>query len=533
MTQKIRSEDAAIIRFGGGVHSRASEDQIDPLECTEGENFDLDPGNSEFRPRRPFDLVATVPNNAQIRGFATLTKTDGSVSMLVQAAGNVYEWDGSTFTLRGTVAPTARLRGQIESNWTLQDKVIITDLELAEPVTEWDGTTFQQTTFLLKDSTAFGEFRAKYCIVENERAIFANIFESAQQFAHLLVGSQRSDYTIISTGDRPSSVLNPEDPWFLPTPQLKPINGLASVYNIMAISQLGGAFEKLIGNSAQDFELDKLARGSGAVDDEAVIATSNDVIYGARGRIESLSAVEQFGDVEVDDLSFKIKPDVEGFGSWTLLYNSRVKRVYCFPDITGTDEIWVLHTDFIGLRLSPWSKWTTLHALDFRPSAVMVCRDPVDRLEYTFMGDNSGNLYRLEGTPGGGDGGTAEVITFRRSGIISSGLDTQALGISGWLQHRKKLPNDAELSFAFSGEHVHDVNLTIALSSVSTINITVYNGEVYYGGNFFYGPAQEDRLVRRIFGTSGQSNQFQVETRVQGKNEFAITEVGLRYDQAS
>lgn len=535
MTEILRAESGAVIRFGGGINSRASEDQIDPLECTTGENFALDPGNSEFRGRGTFDLVGTVPNAAEIRGFATLTRTDGTVSMLVQAGIEVYKWDGvSTFTDVGTVAATARLRGPIEANWALEDKVIITDLALAEEVHEWNGTTFQQTAFLTKDgSTPFGDFRAKYCIIENERAIFANIFESATNFPHLIVGSLRGDYTIISTGDRPSSLLSAEDPWFLPTPQLKPINGLASVFNIIAISQLDGAFEKLVGSSAVNFAMEKFYRGSGAVGDEAMVATSNDVIYGARGKIESLAAVEQFGDVEADDLSFKIKPDVEDFKTWTLAHNPRVKRVYCFPDILNQAEIWVLHTDFIGSELSPWSKWTTQHALNFSPTAVMVCRDPRDGLEYTFMGDASGNLYRLEGTGLNGDGGTAEILAFRKSGIISSGLDTEAFHITGWLQHRKKLSNNAVLTFDFSGEHVHQVSLTIALSQLSTLNITVYGGEVYYGGNFYYGPSQENKLVRHIFGISGQSSQFQVESHIQGTNEFSITEIGLRYDQAS
>lgn len=535
MTSKTRDESGTIIRFGGGINSRASEDQIDPRECTDGENFVLDPGNGEFQRRDPFDLIGTVPNAAEIRGFATLTKTDGTVSMLVQAGAEVYEWDGATtFTDVGTVTATARLRGPIEANWALDDKVLITDLELDEEVHEWDGTTFQQVAFLQSDgSTAFGTFRAKYCIVDNERAFFGNFHDGANDFPHLLVASQRGDYTIVSASDRPSSGLGEDAPWFLPTPQLKPINGLAQVFNILAISQENGAFEKLTGSNSQDFALDRFFRGSGAVGDEAVVATSNDAIYGARGRIESLSAVEKFGDVEVDDLTFPIEPEVGSFTDWTLVYNPRVKRVYCFPDIANQSEVWVLHTEFIGSGLSPWSKWTTLHSLDFSPTAVMVCRDPSDGLEYTFMGDASGNLYRLEGSDADGDGGTAEIIAFRKSGLISANLDAKVFHINGWLQHRKRLSNNAIMAFTFAGENVFEVQKTIALSQLSTLNITVYGGDVFYSGDFFYGPSQENRLVRRLFGVPGSSNQFQVEVSVQGTNEFSITEIGLRYDEAS
>ncbi len=60
MTQRFRDEGAELLRFGGGINSRSSEDQIHPLECTSGENFQLNPGNGEFKPRLPFDKVGTV-----------------------------------------------------------------------------------------------------------------------------------------------------------------------------------------------------------------------------------------------------------------------------------------------------------------------------------------------------------------------------------------------------------------------------------------------------------------------------------------
>lgn len=539
MTRKFRDESAVIVKFGGGINSRSSEHEINPLECTQGENFILDPGNSEFRRRDPFDLVGTTPNEAEVRGFVTLTKTDGTVTMLVQAGDTVYEWNGTTFSSVGTVSSSAKLRGPIEANWALEDKVIITDLALAEEIHVWDGSHLTQVTFLQSDgSSAFGSFRAKYCVVEDERAFFGNILENSNEFPHLLVASQRGDFEIISASDRPSSSLSDADPWFLPTPQLKPINGLASVFNILAISQSNGAFEKLTGSTAKDYALDRFVRGSGAVGDEAVVATSNDVIYGARGKIESLAATDQFGDVEVDDLSFKIEPDVRSFTDWTLVYNPRVKRVYCFPDILNQSEVWVLHIDFIGSELSPWSKWTTQHALDFNPTAVMVCRDPTDGLEYTFMGDSSGNVYRLEGSDENGDGGTAEILAFRKSMIFENdntraGVDAKAFHLHGWLQHRRKLSNTAVLNIAFHGEHVHDVSKTIPLAQLDTINITVYGGEVYYGGSYYYGPSQEDRIVHRLFSIPGMSNHFQVEIVVQGTNEFSITETGFRFDTTS
>ena len=531
MTRRLKDEDAQILRFGGGQNSRSSQDQVDPLECTQGANFLLDPGNSDMRPRPPFDQIGTAPNGAEIRGFATLLKTDGTVTMLVQAGATVYLFDGADFTSVGTVNQLAKLRGPREANWALDDKVIISDLNLQEEVHEWDGTTFQQTAFLQSDgSSAFGSFRARYCIVENERAFFANIHESGAAFPHLLVSSERGDYLVVSASDRPASSLGDNAPWFLPMPQLKPINGMAFAFGVLAISQEAGAFEKLTGSTAKDFAVDKLHDGSGARGREAVVATSNDIFYGSPGKIESLSATDKFGDVEWDDLSFKIRPDIITVKDWALVYNPRLKRVYCFP--SSQQEVWVLHIDFVGTNLSPWVKWTTRHALSFQPTATMVCRDPVDGLEYTFMGDATGNLYRLEGTGTSGDGGTDAVEVSRRSKLYAAPLDAKVNKVHGWLQYKKLTTSSTiTLRFLFSGEHAFDSEKSLTTTSV--IFDTPYGGAVYYGGTFYYGPNQLNRFIRRIFGIEGQGNQFQVEVSVAEDNDFAITEVGFRYDFSS
>jgi len=527
VTERFKDEGAEILRFGGGRNSRASEDQIHQLECTDGENFILDPGNGEFRPRTPFDLEGTVPNGLEIRGFATLRKTDGTVSMLVQAGAQVYEWDGSSFTLKGTVSPTAKLRGTSHSFWPLTDKVLIADLNGADNIHEWDGTTFSETAFLTADgSTAFGAFRAKYIIVENERAFYGNIFESGQAFKHLLVSSQLSDYTIVSASERPSDSLGADAPWFLPTPQLKPINGMAFAMGILAISQDAGAFEKLTGSSAKDYAMDKLHDGSGAIGDESVVSTSNDIIYGAQAHIESLLSTDKFGDVEFDDISFKIADDIAEFDNWTLVYNPRVRRIYCFPH--DGSQLHIIHTDFIGTELSPWSKWTTQNTFAFNPTAVMVCRDPADGLEYTYMGDSSGNLYKLEGSGDSGDAGSDDIIAWRTSKLYQAPLEAEAGDINGWLTHRKNLSNTATLKFLFSGKHIHDVAKSITLNALDFT--TVYSGEHYYGGSYYYGAKHQDRLARRTWIASGQSNSFQIEAKVEGTSHFAIPEVGFLYN---
>ncbi len=501
MPSRFKDEDGVVIRFGAGINSRASEDQIDELECAAGQNFLLDPGNGEFRPRKPFDLIGTVPNASEIRGFATLEKADGSVSMLVQAGTDVYEWDGATtFTSRGTVASGAKIRGTIDSNFVLDDKVIITDLALVEDVLEWDGTTLQNTTFLQSDgSTAFGNFRAKYCVVDNERALFGNIFDNSQTFPHLIVGSERGQFEVIDTGNRPSSSLSEEDPFFLPMPQLRPINGMSLALNIVAISQQKGAWEYLAGDTSKDYNLQKLHRGSGASGFESVVSIINDIVYGRVGAIESLKATEKFGNVEYDDISFKIAPDtgtgrpsVRNYTGWTLVYNPRVRRVYCFPD--NKSECWVLFTDFIGTDLSPWSKWVTDHPIAFQPSAVMMCLDPSDGLEYVFFGDDSGNLYRMEGSGSDGDGGSFAVDAWRDSKMYDAPLDSKVEKMNGWNTLRRNLAVDTEVTVKWSGEHVESKSVERTFSAAEA--------SAYYGGT---GILWRKQLLRTSVGTTAHT----------------------------
>ena len=158
MVQKIPPEEINLtIKFGGGLHSKASPDEINDREASDGYNFLIDLENRNLRNRPPFDLIGTVPNAAEIRGGFSLLKADGTVKTAFQAAGNVYEWNGeSTFTLIGTCNSASNLRGHWRShNWTLADKVIVTDLNLSDVVKEWDGTTFQSTTFRNEPGSGF------------------------------------------------------------------------------------------------------------------------------------------------------------------------------------------------------------------------------------------------------------------------------------------------------------------------------------------------------------------------------------------
>jgi len=525
--KKEQEENTLVFRFGGGLHTRASEDQINPLEAADGKNFNLDPIDHSFQNRKPFDLAGTAPNASQINGFVSLLKSDGSVSFLVQAGTTVYEWDGLTsFVSKGTVTSGAKIRGRLEHQWQLTDKVLITDLGFVHPVMEWDGTTLQNVSFTNEAAGAFGTFRARYCTVQNERAIFANVHSNGTDSEHLIVGSKRGDYTQITVSNRPSSSLSNLDPFFVVQLDNRYINGLIEAFGTTITSSLNGDMFKMTGTNAQNFQIEPLYPRSGASGNESVTYVGNDIVYGKVGAIESVASTDQFGDVETNDLSASIYDKVKTYKDWTIVYNSRTQRVYCFPD--DVSECWVLHKPMIGQPVSPWSKWTTTHPMAFQPTAVMNAYDPQDKLEYVFMGDTFGNIYRLEGT-GSGDGGTYDITCERLTGMVRIPSDASMYNIDGWIIYRKNVAATVTLRFEYAGISVFNETITISIPADTS---GIYWGGFYWGGGY-WGSKFAGRLTRQRFGVPGRSTEFQVRITVEGSTDFEIQEIGFRFYTAA
>lgn len=550
MVQAVKPKDLDLkIKFGGGLHTRASADEIDAREAADGQNFQLDLDNRELRNRQPFDLIGTVPNAAEIRGGGSLLKADGTVSTWVQAGSKVYEWDGAaTFTQIGTCSATAKLRGHWRShNWTLDDKLIVTDLNLIDTVKEWDGTTFQNVTFTKENDTAFGSFYAKYVHVEDERAIFSNVRDAGSYSPHLMVGSTVSDYTQISVANLPSSSLSTSDPFYLLTPDLKPINGMVSAFGAMVLSTEKGRLFNLSGSSAKDFSFDTFFPGSYASGAESLAYIGTDIIYGRQGRLESVRDTASFGNSEADDLSKEIADAIEAYSGWTVAYNSRVNKVYLFP--VGQSECWVFNPAMRTTRalqsgptgqfiqnpepqkLSPWMRWKTNHALAFQPTFVMSMLDPVDGLEYVFMGDSSGNFYRVEGTGAAGDGGSASIDTSWTSKVFSAPLDAEVYQLHGYLKYKKSAAATVTLTFLYAGRSAFDQSVTITLPAPT--GQSYFGGAVYFGGTYYFGVPFSNRLIRQYFDVPGQGSDFQVRVDVSGATDINLNEIELRFKVAS
>jgi hypothetical protein len=539
MVQKIGPEEQnVILKFGGGLHTRASPDEIDGRESAGGFNFLIDIQNRNLRNRPPFDLVGTVPNAAAVRGGASLLKTDGTVTTLFQAGNTVYQWDGhSTFTSKGSCSATCQLRGHWRTHvWNLTDRVIITDLNLVDPVYQWDGTTFSTVTFTDQAGNPFGTFLARYCSVQTERAIFANVF-SGIATPHLIVGAKRSDFTTITIVNRPSNSLGAGDPFFLLTPDLKPINGYLVTYLGTMLSSERGEIFGLTGTDSTNFAFSTFYANSSASGAESIAEIGTDFIYGRPGRIESVRDTNTYGNSEADDLTAIVADVVGTYPGWTIVFNSRTRKAYCFP--SGVSEVWVLD---VAIRdsgelggqgsLSPWMRWTTSHSMAFRPTMVMSMLDPVDGLEYIFMGDSAGNIYRMEGKGAAGDGGTSTIDTQFLSKLISSRLDSKAYDVEGYVKYgQQQTSSTLTLTFQYQGENIFNQSLTTTLAAAAAGHY--WSGAGSYWNSGIGWNQISGKMTRNKINIPGHDNEFQLLVEVIGNNNFSINEIGLRFRAAS
>lgn len=546
MVARVASQDAGplVIKFGGGLHTRPGADDIGAIEAADGNNFVLDYQNKQFRTRRPFDKVGTAPNGQPIVGGASLKKANGETTFLIQAGSVVYKWDGqSTFTDVGSVSSAARLRGHWQQHyWALGDLVLLTDLAVTERVMQWDGTTLAHCVFVDEANEPLGSFYAKYCTVSNERAVFANERDNTAN-PHMIVGSKTGNYLQLSVTNAPSESLGDDDPFFLLSPDLKPINGLVQAFGTTLISTQEGQIFALAGSSASDFRFDEFYPGSGASGQESVCYIGNDVVYGKRGRIESVTDTNKFGDAEYANIAAGVQDDVKDYATWTLVFNQRINRVYSFP--TEGSEVWVCDTAMLAAANSavtasaaaqdnnspsPWMRWRTRHPMGFKPTFTMSMLDPVDGLEYVFMGDASGHLYRLEGRGEEGDGGTDEIQTEFLTRLYELPADAQAFGIEGWVSYVKDEAFTLYLSFEFQGESIFTETLTIEVPAVA--ERIYFGGPHYFGGTVYFG-SPAGKLSRQPIIAPGQGNAFQVRVQVSGNSRVVVNEIGLRFAAAS
>lgn len=452
-------------------------------------NFDLQKDSSYLFPRKPFDLMATATNNADIRGFLQLIKRDDTETTLVQSGNTVYKWDGgTTFSSVATVTSVAQLR---DVYWSLGDYIVTTDLQKMEPVGKWDGTTYSTLTTGLGTSLF-----AKYGLVHQGRVWLFNV-KTSTDTPHLMVASAFEDPTSYDTTKRAVSgtFVTGSEAFYMLTPDLKPINGVAlTLSGDLVVSTEKGRIFKLTGTGPLDYKWTDFYAQSGAVGTEAMVSGGNDIFYLRQGgAIESLQATQNYGDVAADDVSRWIPETVRNLSSGIAVYDQQNQKVLWF--LSG--KVLALYKDiYYGgavvdeqgqkAKLSPWSVYKTSHSSGFVTSAARYLRLPGTSTYSVLFGDSTGRIYDLNGDGTGGDGGSTDITVNRVTRFLS--------GESG-VNYIRKIPR---IRVRYERTYECTVNLSIAWGdeyNTSSAAITLKgenpNGAApaYFGGSFYFGGA--------------------------------------------
>lgn len=516
------AELSIILKFGGGVNSAASEDDVGQTECVEGYNFILDYRNKNLKPRNPIKKLGTAPNNQPVNGFANLVKANGDTTILVQAGTVVYNWSEALgFVSVGTVPSNSKLRGHLHHYWPLDDIVIITDLNLVGPVLQWNGSALSTMSHNLT-----GQFRSKYCWVDNERAHFANIISNSVAIPHMIVASELSDYTSLSVSDRPSSSLGAGDPFYLLSPDLRAVNGIIGFFDTIVSSTEKGSLFRIDGADSTDTAINKFYPRSFAVGDESMAFIGNDVIFGRIGRIEGVVSTQNYGDIALDDITVPIKPDLADLADWLIAYNPRTQKVYVHA--AEDDAIWQYSKDVNPQEASPWVKLRTNASFGMNPTAMMTMIDPVDGLEYVYMGDTYGNLYKIEGEAGELDAGAYSIDTLWRSGVYRFSPDLIGDKFIGYINYRAGADTEIEIRLLFGGSYVTTDVINVQLNGDA--GGTYFGEDAYFGGPYYFGVSFGGSFRREAIDGAGASEEIQIEIRHSGTANFEINEVGLKFD---
>src|SRR5688572_4269530 len=467
--------------FNGGLN----EQQTPTLfECIQGYNFELGLRQSKLVPRRPYDLVGTATNALAINGFIQLVKRDNSETTLVQAGDTVYEWNGAgTFTSRGSVDSDSKLRGV---TWSLGDYSVIVDVEKQTVVKKWDGSSLTTLT------TGLGtDLYAKYGVVHLGRVWLANVTTTTDT-PHLIAASRFEDPTSFDVAQRAvSGTFSSVAPaFYLLSPDLRPINGMKLFQDQLIFSTEGGRLFKLTGTSPTDFALEDFYAGSAATGDESMENIGNDVIFmKSGGNIDLLSATEKFGDVSADDVSRWIPDTVENLTGSITVYDQIRQKVFFF--VSG--KILVLFKDLIGGELSPWSVYKTQEAFAFNTNAAAYIKRPGTQQYSVFFGDEVGRIFDLNGSVGGGDAGTEDVVVLRKTRFIQNGeggdrfgrnaLDFTRKVLSGVVVYRRvSMPCDVSLTFDWGDEYNESTSVVTLKGAPTVDNPAYYSGMHYYSG---------------------------------------------------
>ncbi len=485
-----------ILTFPYGLNENIS---IQPGECSIGYNYDLSAFRTSLNPRLPFDLKGTAPNAGKITGFLDLTKRDNTATTLVVAGSTVYQWDDDgTWTSKATGMTTdALLRGQY---WSLLDQLIITDLNLNNVVSTWDGTTYAALTH----TGIVGNLYAKFAIVHLDRVWLFNIKIGTTAFPDMILACKFEDPTNWDSSTRGGattvgggSFSTGLEAFYLKVPDLKPINGVTLFQNTPVFSTDQGRIWQITGASAKDFAVTDFYDTAPAIGMNVLQSIGNDILFPRQGNsLNLLYTTLAFGNALQSNVGHWIPTTLSNVTQFNeIVYDVTNQRALIF--VNG--KVLVLYKDILAQDRgalqsgpSPWSVYTTQDSASFNTVAARYMKRPGTTTYSVFFGDSSGRVFDLYGTNTSGDASSSltPVQTLRRSRHIGVEVLNPwpyiEENITGHVRYRRLVQTSLTVSFDWDDEYTTTKNDVTLKGPAANDSAPYFGGNDYFGGDFYF-----------------------------------------------
>jgi len=381
-------------------------------------------------------------------------------------------------------------------------------------ITQVDANNFTFTTTAgIGNSTTHGtsqigeEIFAKYCIVHNGRNWLFNLTTGNNKNPHMLVGSFFEDAENYSTSQRAADGSPiPEAAFYMLTPDLRAINGVALFNRQLIISTAGGRLFRLTGFDTTNYSWISYYSGSRAVGTETVANIGNDIVYMREGgNIESVIATDTSSDIQANDMSRWIQTTVKDLEESITVYDQNNQKVLFF--VTG--KVLVLFKDVLfSKQVSPWSVYKTSLAFNFNTNAAVYIRRPGKTTYSIYFGDDIGNIYDLNGS-GIGDNSTT-IITYRKTRILDE-INFKNQWLIGRIQYRRIGDSEVTLSFDWSNEYNKTESTIKMKGPLAGETFPVYGGAYYYGNpSIVYGGSFKAKISHANFSPTGKADGVKI-----------------------
>jgi len=370
---------------------------------------------------------------------------------------------------------------------------------------------------------------AKYGVVHNNRLWLFNIKTDTDDNPHVILASAFESATAFDTVNR-SGVATGNEPFYIVTPDLKPINGVAVFNKQLIISTVDGSLHRLVGTDADDYQFVTYFGGSAAIGNESIANIGNDVVFMKRGgNIDLLSATDTSGDVRADDVSRFLPDTIADLTYANIIYDQQHQKVLFFLP----SQVLVFFKDIAAQGGgSPWGIYKTQLTASFdnlsifNSKAIHYMRRPQETTLTVYFGDNDGNIYDINGS-GTGDNGE-DIIIDRRTALIES---TREIILQGYIHYRRLGEMNCSLLFDWANEYNEtQADITLKGPPASQADPTYYGGGYYYNeaDNFYNeGFAFAEKKSRQNFSPAGRSEGFNFTFYTETTVQFQIDYVAL------